>query len=217
MSVYNQMFEHRGFSNTQKLILDRIVPERTILELGPASGYMTRVLKEEKKCLVDAIELDPESGAQARPYCRTMIIGSLDAARILEKLPGNYDFIIAADVLEHLKAPEQLLQALKPLLKPNGCLMVSLPNVAYWKIRLQLLLGRFEYTESGILDRTHLHFFTRASAARMIQDAGYRLVQVLSAEPDRPAFGRLKSQLKQKLATLFSGNFIFLAEPEASK
>lgn len=217
MSVYGQMFEHRGFSNTQKLILDRIAPERTVLELGPASGYMTRVLKEEKKCRVDAIELDPEAGAQARPYCRTLIIGSLDDFGILAQLAGPYDYIIAADVLEHLAAPERLLPALKPLLHPKGCLMISLPNVAYWKIRLHLLLGRFDYTESGILDRTHLRFFTRASAARMIRDAGYRLVQVLSAAPDRPGLGRVKGWLKRKFAPLFSGNFIFLAEPETGR
>lgn len=85
--------------------------------------------------------------------------------------------ILAADVLEHLVAPEQLLQRLPEVLCPDGRIIVSLPNVAHVSVRLSLVLGRFDYTETGILDRTHLHLYTFQSARRLLEGAGLRIEQ----------------------------------------
>lgn len=84
----------------------------------------------------------------------------------------KFDVIIFADVLEHLAWPLGLLKRYVPHLKPGGSVIVSLPNVGLWSVRLSMLFGRFHYAESGVLDRTHLRFFTRSSAVRMLRDAG---------------------------------------------
>lgn len=89
----------------------------------------------------------------------------------------EFDKVLLLDVLEHLRQPEELLQDCRCFLKTNGHLIVSLPNIANITVRLMLLFGRFNYTERGILDRTHLRFFTRKTARRMLESNGYRIIE----------------------------------------
>lgn len=84
----------------------------------------------------------------------------------------RFDCIIFADVLEHLPWPLEILRQYHPFLEPDGSVIVSLPNVGLWSMRLSLMAGRFEYGDTGVLDRTHLRFFTRRTARRLIEDAG---------------------------------------------
>lgn len=119
-----------------------------------------------------------ESSAEAVSVARTRIsrvvqhdLQDFDAAM------GAFDVIIFADVLEHLAWPIGVLQKYLALLKPNGTVIVSLPNVGLWSVRLLHLLGKFEYEETGVLDRTHLRFFTRRSALRMLDAAGLKPVK----------------------------------------
>jgi 2-polyprenyl-3-methyl-5-hydroxy-6-metoxy-1,4-benzoquinol methylase len=91
-------------------------------------------------------------------------------------LTGPFDIVLLADVLEHMSDPLQLLLAAKQRLKPAGRILVSLPNAVHWSMRAQLAFGRFNYTNKGLLDRGHLRFFTRDSAARMFRDAGFEII-----------------------------------------
>jgi hypothetical protein len=84
------------------------------------------------------------------------------------------------DILEHLGRPEDLLRQLKPLLAENGRLLIAGPNFAYWVVRVSLALGRWDYRETGILDRTHLRFYTAATWASLLSSDGY---QVMTSEP----------------------------------
>ena len=119
-----------------------------------------------------------ESSAEAVKVARTRIdrVVQRDLQDVDADL-GTFDVIIFADVLEHLAWPVGVLKKYLALLKPNGTVIVSLPNVGLWSARLQHLLGRFEYEETGVLDRTHLRFFTRRSALRMLDEAGLRVVK----------------------------------------
>jgi len=83
--------------------------------------------------------------------------------------------LLAAAVLEHLKYPERLLTAARDLLKPGALVLVSLPNVAYWQIRLKLLAGRFDYTDYGVMDRTHLRLYTAKTGRALLVEQGYRV------------------------------------------
>ncbi len=95
-----------------------------------------------------------------------------------EALAGRqFDRILLLDILEHLRHPERLLQDCLPLLKPNGQIIVSVPNVVNISVRLMILFGKFEYQERGILDRTHLRFYTRSTARRLVEDAKFELVR----------------------------------------
>lgn len=119
-----------------------------------------------------------ESNADAVKVARTRIDRVVE--RDLQDLDpdlGSFDVIIFADVLEHLAWPVGILRQYLALLKPNGTVIVSLPNVGLWSVRLQHLVGRFDYEETGVLDRTHLRFFTRRSALRMLDAAGLKPVR----------------------------------------
>lgn len=144
---------------------------KKVLELGVGDASLTRKL-HEAGAIVDGIEVEPLYVEMARPYCREIYRGDLN--RIAEMpLPSDYDIIVAADVLEHLVDPEMVLSRLKAHLNRGGLLVVSLPNVANIYVRLSLLFGRFRYHTKGILDKSHLHFYTLDSARLMLRKTGW--------------------------------------------
>ncbi len=207
-SKYDQLLQTGGYSTTHVYLLQQIPPRSAVLELGPASGYMTKILAQ-KDCVIDAIELNAGDAEKAALYCRKIIVGSLEDDAPFAQLRGPYDYVLLADVLEHLRAPEKVLQHARARLTPAGVVLVSLPNIAYWEMRLALLKGRFDYTDTGLLDRTHLRFYTLKTATAMFMEAGFRIERVHITPPIVPRLGRLKEWLKRKWPALFSVNFIF--------
>jgi 2-polyprenyl-3-methyl-5-hydroxy-6-metoxy-1,4-benzoquinol methylase len=149
-----------------------------VLELGPATGYMSRVFVE-RGCEVVGIEIDAEMAAVAEEACERMIVGDLDALDPEAELGDDrFDVIVAADVLEHLRDPLAVVRKLTPFLNPGGAFVISVPNVAHGSVRLALLEGSFEYQDLGLLDSTHLHFFTRASFERLLDEAELGLAEM---------------------------------------
>jgi 2-polyprenyl-3-methyl-5-hydroxy-6-metoxy-1,4-benzoquinol methylase len=118
-----------------------------------------------------------ESSPDAVKVARTRIGDVVEADLQQFKTDRKFDTIIFADVLEHLPWPIGVLQRYTSMLKEGGSVIVSLPNVGLWSVRLGLLLGRFHYDDTGVLDRTHLRFFTRRSAAEMLRAARLRIVR----------------------------------------
>lgn len=157
--------------------LARWVPRAArVLELGPASGYFTRHLREQLDCTVDAVELDPAMAERARPWCRKLVVGDLATLKLAEHFErGAYDRIIVADVIEHVAEPEPVLRQLVELLAPAGEMLLSVPNVAYAGLVAALAEGRWDYGDEGLLDRTHLRFYTRYSLAALLADAGLQV------------------------------------------
>lgn len=122
---------------------------------------------------VTGVESSPEAVSVARQRIEQVFEADLQQFAIDRK----YDVIIFADVLEHLAWPVRVLGRYVPMLKPGGSVIVSLPNVGLWSVRLGLLFGRFHYDDTGVLDRTHLRFFTRANAIAMLREADLRVVR----------------------------------------
>jgi 2-polyprenyl-3-methyl-5-hydroxy-6-metoxy-1,4-benzoquinol methylase len=157
-----------------------LAPGTTVLELGAAAGYFTEWMRG-RGCTVDVVELDSEAARAARPFARRVVVADLDAEGWEAALPGaeggdaapRYDFIVCADVLEHLKDGVRLLARLRPLLAPGGELLLSVPNVAHASVIAGLLDDRFEYGGEGLLDPTHLHLYTWRSLSAALRDAGY--------------------------------------------
>jgi len=119
-----------------------------------------------------------ESSAEAVAVALTRVSEVVHADLQNHPLEGRrFDVIIFADVLEHLAWPIGVLRKYLALLKPIGTVIVSLPNVGLWSVRLLHLLGKFEYEATGVLDHTHLRFFTRRSALRMLDEAGLKPVR----------------------------------------
>ncbi|PKM12129.1 MAG: hypothetical protein CVV13_06490 [Gammaproteobacteria bacterium HGW-Gammaproteobacteria-3] len=155
-------------------LLARIAPGSRVLELGCATGYLSEILTRQKNCRVVGVEIDPEAAERARAFCEQVLVADLDNEDLSAALADRkFDVLLCADVLEHLKHPAQVLVKLKPYLAPNGRLLASVPNVAHASIRLELLQGHFDYETLGLLDETHLHFYTRDSLINMLMDAGF--------------------------------------------
>lgn len=173
-----------GSDTTHARIVRLVGHDRRVLELGPATGYMSRVLVEHG-CTVVGIEIDPEMAAEAARYCERVVVGDLDHLDLdLELGRERFDVVVAADVLEHLKDPLGALRRLRGFLEPGGFFVISLPNIAHGSVRLALLEGHFDYQKLGLLDETHLRFFTRDSIARMLDEAELGVGEIMAQELD---------------------------------
>jgi O-antigen biosynthesis protein len=172
-----------------------------VLDLGCASGRLGEALKVRGHAsLVDGIELNGSAAVEARRRLDQVWVSDLSSFDWTHTRP-DYDVIIAADVLEHLADPWETLRALRQRLAPKGRIIASVPNIRYWKVIWDLLLrGEFRYVDAGILDRTHLRFFTRSSLGRLFTDSGY-VVEYLAPKPiPRPRFYRLVMAMAGDLA-----------------
>ena len=206
---------YRGHWLVQQAVLGRTDPGDHILDAGTSTGYLARQLVAAGR-RVDGAELDPMAAVAAKEVCESVWVGDLSALDPAE-LPRNYDLILFADTLEHLPDPPAVLRKLRTRLEPGGQLVVSLPNVANWAIRLSLLAGRFRYTERGILDRTHLRFYTKRTAAEMVEQGGFRVTSVAGSIPvpfvKSPFLCRLAHRIGNLRPSLFAYTFVITAEP----
>ncbi len=142
-----------------------------VLDVGCGEGHVAAALVE-RGCRVWGIEIDPEAAVAARISCEAVVVG--DVMGVSHESLGSrpFDVILLLDVLEHLVDPLVALRHVTAWLAPGGRVIVSIPNVAHAAVRLALLQGRFEYSETGLLDETHLRFFDRRSLGALIHDAG---------------------------------------------
>jgi len=148
---------------------------RKALDVGAADGFLAERLTAQGWS-VTALERDPELAARAHGRCKEVVVADLESAPPL--LHGPFDAIVYGDVLEHLSDPGAVLRALDQTLAPRGTVIVSVPNVAHLWVRLSLLAGRFDYADRGILDRTHLRFFTRRTLRELLGAAGLTVVEL---------------------------------------
>lgn len=156
---------------------------KRLLDVGAAQGDMAQLLLN-RGYDVTAVEGDPELAAIARTKCGNVIIANLDDP--ISDWGGPFDVIVYGDVLEHLKDPLTVLTSINRQLKSNGIVVVSVPNSAHAWVRLQMCFGHFDYAERGILDKTHLRFFTFASFCRLLREAGLEALQVRTTPAPLP-------------------------------
>jgi 2-polyprenyl-3-methyl-5-hydroxy-6-metoxy-1,4-benzoquinol methylase len=164
------------------LIISLIKRNATVLDVGCNAGYLGKKLVEEKGVVPDGIDINDEALLAAKPYYRNVFKRDLYKGEL--NLPcdgdtGMYDYILFADVLEHLPRPDLVLRDSRRYLNRDGSVIASIPNVARLEIRLKLLFGHFDYTEGGITNQDHLRFFTRSSSMKMLQSCGYTVQEVL--------------------------------------
>lgn len=149
-----------------------------VLDIGCWNGTLGRVLVRECGAVVDGIERDATQAQHARDAgYRRVDVADLDRG-IPDAEGRTYDFLLFGDVLEHLVDPDRALADFVPRLKPGGRAILSLPNIAFAANRLTHLLGRWDYRDYGILDRTHLRFFTKDTMVAMVERAGLRVVRI---------------------------------------
>lgn len=147
---------------------------KTVLDVGCASGYLAKELTA-RGCSVVGVEPDPEAAAQARAHCHEVICAGVESLDTIYSRFESFDVVLLGDVLEHLANPEAVLTLLKRYLKPGGYFVISVPNVANYGVRLELLRGRFRYTDCGIMDRHHLRFFTLDTLRELLEAVGLEI------------------------------------------
>lgn len=170
--------EYTGHSIIINLIGEK--PKR-ILDVGCSTGYVGEILKKKGHYVV-GIDVSKiaikEAGKKIdEAYCAD--IENTDFSFLNDK----FDVILLGDILEHLVEPLDVLKKLSKYLENTGALIISVPNIANWKIRVNLLLGRFNYSETGLLDSGHLRFFTKKTIIKLLDKAGFYPTKIKATHP----------------------------------
>lgn len=194
-------------------IVDAIRPGSHVLDLGCSQGVLARPLLQ-KQVSVTGVDVEPTAKThELKEYLQA----DLEQPLALP-LGREFDYVVVADVIEHLRNRTELLRSARRYLKAGGRLIISTPNVALWFYRLSLLVGRFEYGPRGVLDRTHVHLFTRDTFRRQVERAGYHIVaervtalpfEVVLESTGRSRAVRLLSRIYHRLARLWPEMFAY--------
>ncbi|MBX6390621.1 MAG: class I SAM-dependent methyltransferase [Frankia sp.] len=225
---------YRNAGNRALVDLIDIPPGRA-LDCGCGAGDNARLLTQ-RGWRVTGVTIDPAEGAAAAAHCAAVVLADLTAGLPFaagEGTPagdpapgaaaGPFDLVVLSHVLEHLADPAALLAEARRVLAPGGRIAVALPNVLHYRQRAEFLRGRFEYTETGLMDATHLRFFTVTSARRLVESAGlairaqratgglpwWRLRDVLPAD----VLDRADRWALRHRPDLFAGQACFVASP----
>ena len=166
---------HRDPRSSHQQIIGHVLRLRKdpVLDVGAAQGILGR-LAEGSGLTIDAVEPHPEWAEHARPHYRQVFNTTIEAAPLADKA---YRMVLCGDVLEHTVDPVAALTRLRRAAADDATFVVSLPNVAHLAVRMMLLFGNFPKMDRGILDKTHLHFFTRDTAEQMLRQAGLKVVK----------------------------------------
>lgn len=200
--------------NIDRQSVSLIPPNSRVLEVGCATGFMGEYLVKEKKCDVVGVEYRKEEAEQASKRLSSVIYGDIENKDTLIKLKGleKFDVVFTSAIIEHLKDPWSALKYWKKFLKKNGSLIITTSNIAHWSIRLQLLVGKFNYQEYGILDNTHLHFFTTETFKKLVIDCRYT-IDYFSIDPVGGGMPKVSKFLSKIWPNLFAYQMLIKAKP----
>jgi 2-polyprenyl-3-methyl-5-hydroxy-6-metoxy-1,4-benzoquinol methylase len=203
---------------SQMKLLALVGPAQRVLDVGCSTGYLAERLQQRGATVV-GLDMDERSAELARRFCTDVLVGDIETMELPFEA-ASFDAIVCGDLIEHMRDPQAMLARLRPLLRPGGRLALSTPNIANWAMRLSLLFGRFRYTEWGILDKTHTHFFTRKTLRECLEAAGYRVevfdytvpVPVLSS----PRVEAVAHRIGRLRPSLLAYQFVVAAVPVAA-
>ncbi|MCP9781694.1 bifunctional 2-polyprenyl-6-hydroxyphenol methylase/3-demethylubiquinol 3-O-methyltransferase UbiG [Cyanobium sp. To12R1] len=208
----------RAIDGKYQVVYDMLIPGSRVLEVGCSSGYFGEYLIQHGFEVV-GIEFDEAAAAIARDKGLHVVSGDVQQADLIAEVVGTFDAILIMDVLEHIARPDLALTHLVKRLRPGGRLIVSGPNVAYWHIRTQLARGRWRYEDAGIMDKTHVRFYTIETWKELLDSSGLSFVSMRAAEgmlPKEqfyrnlvPNYNGLKKWLKKRWPTVFGMVIVF--------
>lgn len=196
-------------------ILECVGNNKKVLDVGCAEGNLAEVMFSNE-CEVVGIEIDEESAQNAQKFCKEIIIGDVETIQLPTKYRDYFDYILFADILEHLRDPSMVLKRFKEYLKDDGCIIVSLPNISNWRMRLKFLSGKFEYQNTGVLDIGHIRFFNEKSAKNMISDAGFELIKLDITGLDSPIGTKFFQIIGTHLPNLLAYQFLIIAKKSSN-
>ena len=195
---------HTGSALTDqknRIVIEHIKQGSKVIELGCHTGELTKVL-ESKHCEVLGIDYDSKALEIASQRSNgTFLNISLDKG-IPNQVNLDVDFILAIDILEHLQSPEVLLKQLSAGINSKCKLIAVGPNIAFWRTRFALFWGNWDYQDAGIMDRTHLHFFTKKTWIKLFEEAGFDVQFAIGINPffpGRSLLNRISRRLTNKI------------------
>jgi SAM-dependent methyltransferase len=215
---------HRDPRSSHQQIIGHVLALRRqpVLDVGAAQGILGQLL-QGSDLEIDAVEMHPQWAQDARPFYRRVFNNAIEDAPLPER---TYQVVLCGDVLEHTVDPVGVLRRLRRAATDDATFIVSLPNVAHLAVRMMLLFGRFPRMEKGILDKTHLHFFTRDTSEATLREAGLRVESasvtgVPLEELWRGGEGRLLFRVMRKMQhaalavmpRVFGYQWVFVARP----
>lgn len=202
------------FSETRHELQKFYPPCDKLLDVGCGRGVFSKEIKGIHKCVVHGVEYDQESAKEASIHLDKVYVG--DITTLMPEIQNRfYDVIGCNDILEHLYDPYTLLQSLKDKMISNGVLIASIPNFLFIGSFLRIVLKRdFQYSHEGILDFTHVRFFTKKSVIRMFHEAGYEIISLHGINESRNKFWKLFNFITLKYFDDFSYlQYVITAKP----
>ena len=195
----------------KQIIITRVPANSRVLDIGCGNGLLGEWLKQNKNCSVVGVEGHPKGFRQAQTRLDQVLQVDLNDTQTLKRSLQRlerFDVITGIDVLEHCYQPQAILKIMADRINPSGQLIVSIPNVAHHSVRFGLLRGRWEYQDTGILDRTHVAFYTKQTAMELVQKGGFRIKEVLHTSP-QGGYWRLIDRIDPGLTAV---QFIIIAQ-----
>ncbi|MFZ4480753.1 MAG: methyltransferase domain-containing protein [Rhodoferax sp.] len=225
LHLYRRAVDVDG-DDSLSVIAQLIGPAQTLLDLGMGTGALGQYLRQWHSIVADGVTLNQEEADIAQAWYRHAVVADLDHAS-LGSIFGTqrYDCIVCADVLEHLKAPQNLLTQCKTMLNPGGRLITSVPNAGYCGLVAELMQGDFRYRAEGLLDNSHLRFFTRKSLQRFFGEHGWAVQSARTIQRNllvsefRVAFDELPPAVARHLLAVpdaLTYQYIFVLQPAES-
>lgn len=204
--------------NSRCKIYEQIPHGSKVLEIGCADGRLANILTIKKKCKVYCVEKDAAMACIAGSKCEKMLNIDIESS-MLPFDDGYFDCMIMGNVLEHMVEPEKVLKDIRKYLSDDGFLIYSVPSIVNWHSRLTIFSGKFEYADSGVFDRTHLHFYNLNSAKKLASDAGYR-IEWLDVTPSIYFWKERLNFLWYRMAVMwknmFADEFVIKAKKDVS-
>lgn len=209
------VYEETKLRSEHKQILEWVGKDKKVLEVGCHTGYFSAVLKQ-KGNKVTGMEIYEPALEKAAPHLEKAVLGNVEDDQVWKEVcTEKFDVILFMHVLEHLVAPEAVLVKFKQLLNESGIIIICLPNINNWSNRLDILKGNFDYTEQGVMDKTHLKFFNYFSARKLVESAGLSVLAYSGVSwrvrfkiiPDRWIARKVNDIYNDFLVKILSPNF----------
>lgn len=194
-------------------IIECVGDNKKVLDVGCAEGNLAEVMSINK-CEVVGIEIDQKSARNAQKFCKEVIVGDVESIELSTEYHDYFDYILFADILEHLKDPLIVLKRFKKYLKDEGYILVSLPNITNWRMRIKILFGNFEYKDIGVLDKGHIRFFNEKSAKNLLKDAGFEIIKFGITGLDSPIGTKFFQLIGTLRPNLFAYQFLIIAKKQ---
>ncbi len=157
-----------------------------VLDVGCGDGSLGEILKKEKNCTVYGIDISSSSLNVAKKRIDKVYLLDLEKENLpVELKEKKFDYIIITEVLEHLLFPEVMLKRIKKIADSNTEIIVTVPNILFWKNRLKIFFGKFDYEDEGLMDRGHIHFFSWRSFCNLLNKGGFKILQIKNNIPTR--------------------------------